>query len=70
MLAKNLPSTSKIPVSDLKPMFNMDRSHRQTFSASFNPPKSVVPNTETKNKKEEKVHKFNERLKDLKHLVS
>lgn len=73
MLAKNLTSTSKIPVRDLTPMFNTmenaNRSRRETFSASFNPPQSVVASTETKNKNQEKIHKFNDKIKDLKHLV-
>lgn len=73
MLTKLSASTSKIPVRDLTPMFNTmeesNRSRRQTFSASFNPPRSAIVNAEIKKEKYEKIHKLNAKNKELKNMV-
>lgn len=63
-------ASSKIPIRDLKPMFNtMERNQRkETFSASFNPPPATA-SSEVRSKSVEKTHKICEKNKELKHLV-
>lgn len=64
-------SSSKIPVRDLKSMFDTmeQRSCKETFAASFNPPSSAVA-AEKRSKSVDKTLKLNEKNKELKHLVS
>lgn len=51
-------------------MFNSmehnQRSRKETFSASFNPP---VASSEARSKSVNKIQKINEKNKELKHLV-
>lgn len=65
-------SSSKIPIRDLKPMFNTmehnQRSRKESFSAGFNPPASSAK-ADVRSKSAEKMQKISEKNKDLKHLV-
>ena len=64
-------ASSKIPIRDLKPMFNTmeHKQRKETFSASFNPPQPAPASSEVKSQNVEKVNKICEKNKQLKYLV-
>lgn len=65
-------STTKIPVRDLKPMFNlMERTKKENFSATFNPPNPAEKKSENSRNKILKnlLLEKEKEVKDLKKIV-